>query len=191
MQWEGPRREGSRHVSYCVFAFSSPSFLNDSSFHENTSCGEHMAWQRAPSGICLGTLWDTTSIDGYFYTLIYGSEMKRRTQIEGDQTCSLSKTSHGGIRGWMEALQRAGYETEVTGCDKKKGKERLLLHPVGIGHVCSRDDDSAPARQRSRVSWRVKGTLDGSERMQIRDRNEMSHIRNVSISIGLAARDAS
>lgn len=86
--------------------------------------------------------------------------------------------------GWR-LLQRAGYETEVTGCDQKKRKESLLLHPVGIGHVCSRDDDSAPARQRSRVSWRVKGALDRSERMQIRDRNEMSHIRNVSISIRL------
>lgn len=78
--------------------------------------------------------------------------MKRRTRIEGDQTCSLSKSSHGRIWGWMEAFQRAGYETEVTGCDKKKGKESLSLHPVGTGHVCSRDDDSAPARQRSRVS---------------------------------------
>lgn len=47
MRWEGAQREGSRDVSNCGFAFSSPCFLNDSSFHENTSCGQHMAWQRA------------------------------------------------------------------------------------------------------------------------------------------------
>lgn len=30
---------------------------------------------------------------------------------------------NSGIDGWMEALQPAGYETEVTGCDKKKERK--------------------------------------------------------------------
>lgn len=104
MQWEGLRREGSRDVSNCVFAFSSPYFLNDSSFLENTSCGEHMAWQRA----LRNSSWHPMRHYFNWRILLYPylwqgwRGMKRRTRIEGDQTCSLAKTSHGGIRGWMD-----------------------------------------------------------------------------------------
>lgn len=44
---------------------------------------------------------DTTSIDRYFYALTYRTELKRQRQSEGNQTCSLSKTSHGGIPAQM------------------------------------------------------------------------------------------
>lgn len=40
---------------------------------------------------------DTTLIDRYFYTIIYVTGIKW-DQIEGDQTGSLSKTSHRGIQ---------------------------------------------------------------------------------------------
>lgn len=76
-------------------------------------------------------------------------------QIEGDQTGSLSKTSHRGIQGQMHArrLYRARVmkqkrQDATKECQRKRNQttESLSLHPVGIGRVCSTDDDSAPAR---------------------------------------------
>lgn len=86
------------YLHYALPAFLMTPLFMKTHHVESTWLGKEL------SGIRLGTLLDTTSIAGYFYTLIYGSEMKRRTRIEGDQTCSLPKTSNGGIRGWVEAF---------------------------------------------------------------------------------------
>lgn len=81
-------------------------------------------------------------------------------QIEVDQTGSLTKNppSEEFRDECMKTLQCTSYEAEVTGCDKRMSEKRnqttesLLLHPVGIGRVCGRHNDSAPAWYRSRVS---------------------------------------
>lgn len=120
-----------------------------------------------------------------------GTRMKRRSNRIGSKEirrAAFPKPLTEEFRdGCMTALQCTSYEAEVTGCDKRMSKKRhqttesLSLHPVGIGCVCGRDDDSAPARCRSRVSWWVKGIPDRIE-TQSRVKNEMLCIQILALA---------
>lgn len=157
MQLKGLYREGSIDVSNRIFAFSSRCFLNDSSFRENT-LWEHMARQSAPLRICLGTLWKTllqltdTSIPWFMAARWRGdpeSKGIRRAAIPKPQTEEF---------GDMEALQRASYEREVTGCDKKNVRERKGKF---VATSCWRGPRLQQRRWLSTSSAEVKGQLKG------------------------------
>ena len=125
---------------------------------------------------------DIALIDRYFYTMIYSAGMKRRSNgirsKEIRRTAFPKPPTEDFKDGCMNSLQCTSCEAEVTGCDRRMSEKRnqmtesLSPHPVGIGCVCGRDDDSAPARYRSRVSWWGKGVPDRIE-TQIRVKDEM------------------
>lgn len=166
--------------------------FNDSFFLLN-----HIMWRAHVLAMCSlrNSSWhhmrDTALIDRYFYTMIYGTGMKRRSNAIGSKEirrAAFPKPPTEEFRdGCMTALQCTSYEAEVTGCDKRMSEKRhqmtesLSLHPVGIGCVCGRDVDSAPARCRSRVSWWVKGIPDRIE-TQSRVRNEMLRIQILALA---------
>lgn len=126
MRWAGLCRKGSRDVSNCAFEFSSACFLNDSSFHEIPSCGAHMAWQSAPSGIRLGTIWETRlRLTDTSMPWLIAPSWRDNTRAKEIRRVAFPKPHTEEFQDrCMEALQGASYETELTGCDKKNVREK-------------------------------------------------------------------